>query len=451
MELLLNISSSLLDAFILSVFLFSAFGRIKQNKVIWYLLSLVVIEVILYADQLWMAGNPESRLIWLAVTCISFLTTLWASMFFKARILARLLASLLFQLLYIASESIFTFLILRFQPDLTLVEDQNMLFATMSFGSVITMLFLILILRIILRRNRTRYPLQYHIQLLTIPLITFLILALLRVHSFFETKHINTYILLIILLVIMNVVNYIQIEWSARFLHDRQQIKEMQLQFNFQRQKYDQLSESYRSGRRFLHDTKKHFFVMQKYLQEKQYDKLEEYIKKSFGDLENHYAKYNTGNLVIDSFMTSFDHMSEQKGIQFEAILHADVNRIPVEDYDLCVILGNLLDNALAACEKAPSKDRFIRILLETTKKDLFVIEEENTMNSDTMNTKSENDLEHGYGLLNIRQTVDKYHGMMGYTTGETFNMFIRIPITEPEQRMLASTPPPRNLKARVK
>lgn len=441
MELLLNISSSLLDAFILSVFLFSAFGRIKQNKVIWYLLSLVVIEVILYVDQLWMAGNPESRLIWLAVTCISFLTTLWASMFFKARILARLLASLLFQLLYVASESIFTFLILKFQPDLTLVEDQNMLFATMSFGSVVTMLFLILILRLILKRNREGYPLQYHIQLLTVPLITFLILSLLRMHSFYETEHIDSYILLIILLAIMNVVNYVQIEWSARFLHDRQQIKEMQLQFNYQRQKYDQLSESYRSGRRFLHDTKKHYFVMQKYLQEKQYDKLEEYIKKSFGDLENHYAKYNTGNLVIDSFMTSFDHMSEQKGIQFEAILHADVNRIPVEDYDLCVILGNLLDNALAACEKAPSKDRFIRILLETTKKDLFVIEEENTMNSNITSTRSETDLEHGYGLLNIRQTVDKYHGMMGYTTGETFNMFIRIPITEPEQRTLASTP----------
>ena len=83
-------------------------------------------------------------------------------------------------------------------------------------------------------------------------------------HSFYETEHIDSYILLIILLAIMNVVNYIQIEWSARFLHDRQQIKEMQLQFNYQRQKYDQLSESYRSGRRFLHDTKKHFFVMQK-------------------------------------------------------------------------------------------------------------------------------------------------------------------------------------------
>ena len=115
MELLLNISSSLLDAFILSVFLFSAFGRIKQNKVIWYLLSLVFIEIILYVDQLWIAGNQESRPVWLAVTCISFLTTLWASMFFKAHILARLLASLLFQLLYIASESIFTFLILKFQ------------------------------------------------------------------------------------------------------------------------------------------------------------------------------------------------------------------------------------------------------------------------------------------------------------------------------------------------
>ena len=178
---------------------------------------------------------------------------------------------------------------------------------------------------------------------------------------------------------------------------------------------------------------------MQKYLQAKQYDKLEEYIKNSFGDLENHYAKYNTGNLVIDSFMTSFDHMAEQKGILFEAILNLDVNRIPLEDYDLSVILGNLLDNALTACIKTPSKERFIRIHLETTKKDLFVIEEKNTMNSRITNTRSETDPEHGYGLLNIRQTVEKYHGMMGYTTGESFNLFIRVPITDPGQRTLLS------------
>ena len=70
------------------------------------------------------------------------------------------------------------------------------------------------------------------------------------------------------------------------------------------------------------------------------------------------------------------------------------------------------------------------------------MIEEENTMNSNITNTRSEPDLEHGYGLLNIRQTVDKYHGMMGYTTGESFNLFIRVPIIESKQQLSASNPP---------
>ena len=444
MELFLNVFSSLLDAFILTVYLINALGRFKRDRIIWYLLSLTLIEVILYLNQLWSSSNPDSRAVWVAVVIISTLTTFIATLFFESKMLTRILASIIFQLLYIASESLFTFLILRFQPDLYYVEETNMLYATMSFGSVITMLFLILLLSLILKKNRIRYPMQFHIQLLCIPLITVIILSLLQVHSFYETKHINTYILLVLLLTIMNVINYIQIEWSARFLNDRQQLQDMQLLNNYQRQKYEQLSESYRSGRRFLHDTKNHFFVLQKYLHNKQYDQLEAYITHAFGDLENLYAKYNTGNLVIDSFMTSFDQMAERKNIRFEVELNIDKNRIPMEDYDLCIVLGNILDNALHACEYATKKDRFIHIVLETTKKDLFVIETENTMSSPVDKSPKSNDLEHGYGLKNINRTIEKYHGIMGYEAKESFHMLIRVPITNPEQRLFSTDHSPK-------
>jgi len=438
MEFLLNITTSALDAFILTVYLTRVLGKMRPGAFQKaYLPVLLLIESVLYADQLWTSSYPDSLMIQIIVLAFSFFTTFLASFFFEASLQSRFLASIVFQLLYIASESIFTLLILKFQPNLIQVSDTNMVYAAMSFGTIITMFFLTLFLSLAIPENRRRYPLQFNASLLIIPLITFIILSLLQVHSFYETQHINTYLFLVILLSVTNVVNYIQIMWSAELISDRDQLKEMQLQFTYQKQKYDQLSESYRSGRRFLHDTKNHLFIMQEYLENKQYDQLTAYIRETFGNLENLYARYNTGNLVIDSLLTNCDDIARQNNIRFEAVLRIDKNRIPLEDYDLCIILGNILDNALNACKMAYKKNPLIRIVLETTGKDLFLIEEENTMDNRIKVPESINRIEHGYGLKNIERTVEKYHGIMGYQTVETFHIFIRVPITAPEKRCL--------------
>jgi len=252
---------------------------------------------------------------------------------------------------------------------------------------------------------------------------------------------INVFVYFIIALAFINIINYWQIEWAARFLNEHQQLIDTEKQLSYQRQKYEQISESYRSGRRFIHDTKNHFFVMQKYLQEQKYDDLSEYIKTSFGELENQYVKYNTGNLVIDSFLTNFDDIAVHKNISFQAIIHVDKDRIPLKDFDLSILLGNMLDNALTACLNTKQKDRFLRIHIETTKNDLFIINEENSMDENTAQKRDGDEMNHGYGLKNIERTVTAYHGLMNITTSDVFHIYVRIPIIDPRQRYIRVTP----------
>ena len=211
--------------------------------------------------------------------------------------------------------------------------------------------------------------------------------------------------------------------------------------YAFQKEKYEQLSESYRQSRRIIHDLKKQYFCINEYVDNKEYDKLKTFTSEAVRDIESTYSKYNTGNLVIDSFLTNYDTLAAKNHIQFVAKLGVTYNRIPVNDYDLCVILGNMLDNCLKACIANPSSENFIHIAIATTENDKFTIHCENTTAEGTslehIHASRQNSLYHGYGLTNIRNTAEKYHGFFTYSVETLFYMDLMIPIIEKSKRIM--------------
>ena len=86
---------------------------------------------------------------------------------------------------------------------------------------------------------------------------------------------------------------------------------------------------------------------------------------------------------------------------------------IKVSDIDLCVILGNLIDNAIEACEKM-EEGRFIRLYIGTFQKQLYISVTNSTnemikkLDEEYITTKRGN---HGHGLKRINLEVEKYGG----------------------------------------
>lgn len=84
---------------------------------------------------------------------------------------------------------------------------------------------------------------------------------------------------------------------------------------------------------------------------------------------------------------------------------------------DICVIIGNLLDNAIEACEKEKEKDKqFIRVYIDILKQQLYIYIS-NSMTDDIqksgeryITTKNGS---HGFGLLRIDRVVKKYGGYL--------------------------------------
>ena len=91
---------------------------------------------------------------------------------------------------------------------------------------------------------------------------------------------------------------------------------------------------------------------------------------------------------------------------------------LPLNELDMTVILGNLLDNAVEACKNVAADKRYIRLEL-TYKPDYLVLQIENPTNRDPVlkdgvyRTTKQDSEEHGFGLNNIAYLVRRHNGLM--------------------------------------
>lgn len=95
------------------------------------------------------------------------------------------------------------------------------------------------------------------------------------------------------------------------------------------------------------------------------------YLNELEQDLDDIYELVDSGNLNVDAILNSKLSMALKKDIALD--YKATVPpKLKVTDLDLCVILGNLIDNAMEACETVES-GRFIRLYIGVFKQQLYI------------------------------------------------------------------------------
>lgn len=123
----------------------------------------------------------------------------------------------------------------------------------------------------------------------------------------------------------------------------------------------------------------------------------------------------NSGNIVIDSLIGYWYVAAKNKRIDFSVKINIPMN-MPFKGADLCLILGNLLENAVEAAEKVSSK-RYINIRLKYDKNNLLLYIK-NSYNGElikakdkTLKSTKKDAQDHGVGLPSVYRAVAKYHG----------------------------------------
>lgn len=181
---------------------------------------------------------------------------------------------------------------------------------------------------------------------------------------------------------------------------------------------YFESKSRYEEIRAFRHDFNSHILALQNLAELKEWDKLNQYIHQLSID-KNSFSLYNisTGNVTADAIINHFQHSLED-GIVFK-ISGQFQKECFVDEMDICIILSNLLNNAHEAFEYIDNnrtKEIYLSIAVDTTKT-VFMVE--NTSRPYTakelehLQTVKSDKLNHGFGLINVQQVSEKYHGKL--------------------------------------
>lgn len=168
-------------------------------------------------------------------------------------------------------------------------------------------------------------------------------------------------------------------------------------------------------ARRTKHDMRNHLFVLAAFLNKNEIDNAKEYTSSILDKLNLDYTYISTGNSLLNYIINQkLNYASEQK-----IYVKAEIENLKFEgisSIDFSAILTNILDNAIEAGGKSAKrymevvirKNRGYEMIKVCNSIDKSVLAD----NPELLTTKEEND-EHGVGILNVRELVEKYKGIL--------------------------------------
>ena len=200
----------------------------------------------------------------------------------------------------------------------------------------------------------------------------------------------------------------------------------------------EEMERIYSGIRSMKHDMKNTLAVIMQ-LAGREEAELQTYLSELNQNFDNLEFQFKTGNTVVDTLL----NMKYHEAIRIIPDIRIDAERLlfsdemHIQSYDIGVMIGNALDNAMEACRKLkaedPEAETFIR-LTSFQKGKMIFIEVENSFNGRVVKKKQSefpvtdktDKREHGIGLLNIKHTAEKYHGAVDWSVdGKVFTLSV--------------------------
>ena len=166
------------------------------------------------------------------------------------------------------------------------------------------------------------------------------------------------------------------------------------------------------------HDMKHHANELYHLADTGDMDAVKEYVTHMGEQIHLADPKVNCGIPAIDGVLGYMIMQAERKGIEVHT--HVAVpESMPLSSYDMNILLGNLMQNAIDAAEKC--EDKHIDVLIRYDRSCIFIkisnpyVGELNCRDGEYLTTKKDSK-DHGLGILSIKSIVERYDGSIYFT-----------------------------------
>ena len=192
-------------------------------------------------------------------------------------------------------------------------------------------------------------------------------------------------------------------------------------QMRFQLQHMDETILSQNKLRAMRHDMNSHLIALKSFFDARDFKGGSRYIENLDTQFQQAALSVTTGNNALDSVLSAKRSLAESKGIAFHTKIKIQEN-LPIAPEDCSIIFGNALDNALEACERLPADaEKSINLFLQQDATTIFckIINTAPPNTEKTFLTSKADKANHGFGIKNIKEALEKYPSLYNFKQQE--------------------------------
>lgn len=208
-------------------------------------------------------------------------------------------------------------------------------------------------------------------------------------------------------------------------VHDRKEaeerLRETERYMLLQKKYYAEVDRGIRAQRDLLHDIRHHLLVLDSLSKNGNYDELSRYVETLQENYGRRFTKRYCGNVTVNAVLGGYIEIAEEKGISVTTELDIPGN-IGIDEFDLCVLFGNSVENAIEACLRIPPEsdlfaDRAL-VIKARCEKDRLVVWIGNSCPDDSPEDRDERFPSSkgalgGIGLESVRAVVERNKGCL--------------------------------------
>lgn len=188
----------------------------------------------------------------------------------------------------------------------------------------------------------------------------------------------------------------------------------MDLQIELQKEQYEHLQKNIEGTRAARHDLRHNLLALKGYADQRDTTGLLRYINHYLKILDTDEVTSFCENYAVDTILRHYYLLAHKAGIEAGITVNLP-KELPITEMDACVVLGNLLENALEACLLQTRLHRFIHVSIGIAGQRMVAI---NIKNSYENEIRQERDIFYsskrdgeGIGLTSVRHIAEKHHG----------------------------------------
>lgn len=222
-----------------------------------------------------------------------------------------------------------------------------------------------------------------------------------------------------ILLFSVTIIMFITFQHQQEKEYEYFRMKNDNARLSIEKSYYEILEKQNQKLMMYAHDAKNHLAAMRSLNDD---PRMERYISELSQQLSDYSRNCHSGNKLLDVMLGKYDFECERRGIHLEY----DVKRCnlrSMDDMDLVAVLGNLMDNAVAAAAQSREKTISLVTAIHNSSSVIIVSNSCDAPPRDSagrlVTSKIHRD-HHGYGLKSVRKALKKYGGDFAWNYDET-------------------------------